>query len=297
MRGLSSAECTVTGAKRPTLNSALSTMNYFSPEANWAYYSASQVKQFMACEAAAMAELNGEYLREKTQALLVGGYIDAHFSRELDLFRAQNPEIYTRTGSLRSEYQQAEKIIARIERDPLAMRMLEGDRQMIVTGAIGSLPFKAKLDCFLNGDTAQAIARDYPDMDSLLFAGGAIVDMKIMRDFKPLYRDGEGRQNFIEYWKYDLQLSIYQELMRQRTGEKVPCYILAATKENTPEIGLFEIPQELMDANMEILLEALPRMDEVKHGGADIEPERCGECEWCRQSKVLTCATWLENWA
>ncbi len=275
----------------------LTSENYFSPEVNWDYYSVSQIKQFMACEAAAMAELNGEWLREKTQALLVGSYIDAHFSRELDLFRAKNPEIYTRSGSLRAEYQQAEEIIARIERDALAMRMLDGDCQKIVTGEIGGYLFKAKLDCWLEGSTAQSIAHDYPDMDSLLFAGGAIVDMKIMRDFKPLYRDGEGRQNFIEYWKYDLQMAVYQEMMRQQTGEKHPCYILAASKEKTPDIGLFEVPQALMDANMEILLEALPRIDEVKNGGADVEPERCGECEWCRQSKVLTCATWLEDWA
>lgn len=273
----------------------LTNESYFSPEANWDYFSVSQIKQFMACEAAAMAELNGEYMREKSQALLVGGYIDAHFSRELDLFRAQNPEIYTRTGSLRSEYRQAEEIIARIERDPLAMRMLDGDRQRIVTGEIGGLPFKAKLDCWLNGDTAQAIARDYPDMDSLLFADGAIVDVKIMRDFHPLYRDGEGRQSFIEYWKYDLQLAVYQELMRQKTGEKAPCYILAASKEKVPNLGLFEIPQELMDTNMELLPEVLPRINEVKNGGA--EAERCGECDWCKHSKVLTCATWPEDWA
>ena len=83
---------------------ALTNENYYSQEANKAYFSASQLKQFMACEACAMAQLKGEYIQEKSQSLLVGGYIDAHFSRELDLFRAQNPEIYTRTGSLRSEY-------------------------------------------------------------------------------------------------------------------------------------------------------------------------------------------------
>lgn len=275
----------------------LTSENYFTPEANWNYYSVSQVKRFLGCEAAAMAELNGEWQREKTQALLVGSYIDAHFSRELDLFRAQNPEIYTRSGELRAEYRQAERIIARLERDELAMRMLDGERQKVVTGAIGGYPFKAKLDCWLEGAAAQAIAQDYPDMSSLLFSSGAIVDLKIMQDFNPLYKDGEGRQNFIEYWKYDLQMAVYQELMRQRTGEKHPCFILAASKEKTPDIGLFEVPQALMDANLEILLGALPRIDEVKNGCAEGGPERCGRCEWCRQSKVLTGAVPLEDWA
>ena len=273
----------------------LSNENYYSPEANRAYFSVSQIKRFLDCEAAAMAELKGLWVPEKTQALLVGGYIDAHFSRELDLFRAQNPEIYTKNGSLRAEYQQAETIIARLERDVLAMRMMDGERQHIVTGEIGGLPFKAKLDVLLSAEVVAGIGREYPGMSELMFAEGAIVDLKIMRDFKPIYKDGEGRQSWIEAWRYDLQMAVYQELMRQETGEKLPCYIIAATKEKVPDIGLFEVPQGILDANMEWLEEKLPHIGAVKQGNA--EAERCEYCEWCRQSKVLTGATWPEEWA
>lgn len=273
----------------------LSNENYYSPEANRAYFSVSQIKRFLDCEAAAMAELKGLWVPEKTQALLVGGYIDAHFSRELDLFRAQNPEIYTKNGSLRAEYQQAETIIARLERDVLAMRMMDGERQHIVTGEIGGLPFKAKLDVLLSAEAVAGIGRDYLGMSELMFAEGAIVDLKIMRDFKPIYKDGEGRQAWIEAWRYDLQMAVYQELMRQETGEKLPCYILAATKEKVPDIGLFEVPQGILDANMEWMEEKLPHISAVKEGNA--EAERCECCEWCRQSKVLTGATWPEEWA
>lgn len=279
----------------------LTNENYFSPEANRAYYSVSQIKRFMECEACAMAELNGEYAREKSQSLLVGGYIDAHFSHELDLFRAQNPEIYTRTGTLRSEYQQAEEIIARIERDPLAMRMMDGDRQRIFTGSFYNCarkeeyPFKVKLDVLLDADTAKAIAKDYPDIDDMLFSGGAIVDMKIMRDFAPLYKDGEGRLNFIEYWRYDLQMAVYQAIVFLKTGARLPCYILAATKEKVPDIGLFQVPQEIMDAALEVAMEAMPRIADVKSGKE--APERCESCDYCKQTKVLTGATWLEAWA
>ena len=273
----------------------LSNENYYSPEANRAYFSVSQIKRFLDCEAAAMAELKGLWVPEKTQALLVGGYIDAHFSRELDLFQAQNPEIYTKNGSLRAEYQQAETIIARLERDVLAMRMMDGERQHIVTGEIGGLPFKAKLDVLLSAEVVAGIGREYPGMSELMFAEGAIVDLKIMRDFKPIYKDGEGRQSWIEAWRYDLQMAVYQELMRQETGEKLPCYIIAATKEKVPDIGLFEVPQGILDANMEWLEEKLPHIGAVKQGNA--EAERCEYCEWCRQSKVLTGATWPEEWA
>jgi len=203
--------------------------NYFSHDAGIAYFSVSQVKRFMDCEARAAAELREEWKPEPTVSLMVGSYVDAHFSGELSLFRARHPAIYTRTGSLRSEYQQAESIIGRIERDGLAMRMLDGDKQRIVTGEIGGHPFKAKLDCWLSEEQCRAVARDYPQMPDLLFAPGAIVDMKIMKDFSPLYRDGEGRLNFIEYWKYDFQLAVYQRLVAVDESNLLPCFILAAT--------------------------------------------------------------------
>ena len=38
--------------------------NYYSPEANWEYMSVSQYKQFLKCEAAAMAQLKGEWSSE-----------------------------------------------------------------------------------------------------------------------------------------------------------------------------------------------------------------------------------------
>lgn len=273
----------------------LTAENYFSPASNTAYFSVSQVKRFLECEACAVAELRGAWEREPTVSLMVGSYVDAHFSRELDLFKAKHPDIYTRTGNLRSEYQQAEDIIARIERDELATRMMAGDKQRIVTGEIDGHPFKAKLDCWLDEKQCQDIGRDFPEMSDLIFAPGAIVDMKIMRDFAPLYRDGEGRLNFIEYWRYDLQMAVYQRLMSYDGDNPPPCYILAATKEKTSDIGLFQIPQNLMDAALEVALEQLRHIAAVKRG--EVEPERCEACDYCKETKVLTGATWLEEWA
>ena len=60
----------------------LTAENYYSPEMNWRYMSASQFKAFKRCEAAAMAELRGELERKETTALLVGSYVDSYFSGE-----------------------------------------------------------------------------------------------------------------------------------------------------------------------------------------------------------------------
>ena len=51
--------------------------NYYSSEANRRYMSVSQYKQFCKCEAAAMAQIMGEWEFPKTTALLVGSYVDA----------------------------------------------------------------------------------------------------------------------------------------------------------------------------------------------------------------------------
>lgn len=263
----------------------LTAENYYSPGAAKAYYSASQIKQFTECPAAVMAEMNGEYSRKKTPALLIGGYIDAYFSGELEEFKKSNPEIFTKFGLLRSDYVKAEDIIARIERDELAMALIGGEAQKIVTGTIGGLPFKAKLDSWHDEAAAQRIGREYPGMADLIFAPGAIVDLKVMKDFEPMYREEEGRISFVEYWRYDLQMAIYQELMRQETGQQAPCYILAASKQDPPDLTLVQIPQELLDFNLKWLTDRLPEFEAMKSRLE--EPDACGKCAYCRQSKRL----------
>lgn len=105
----------------------LTAENYFSKEADQEYLSVSQYKNFMgtigrpACEAEAMAKLNGEWETKKKPALMVGSYVDAHFEGSLNLFKAQNPEIFTKQGALKADYKKAEEIINRIERDKVFM--------------------------------------------------------------------------------------------------------------------------------------------------------------------------------
>ena len=111
----------------------LTAENYFSQDAQMQYFGVSQFKSFEKCENCALAELTGNYERAKTTALLVGSYGDAHFEGTLDIFRAQHPELLKRDGTLKSDYVRAEEIINRIESDPLMMKYLEGDKQVIMS--------------------------------------------------------------------------------------------------------------------------------------------------------------------
>ena len=70
--------------------------NYYSTESDAAYLSYSQLKAFLACEAAAMYADH----EPPTTAMLVGSYVDAWFEGTLDKFQAENPQIFKKDGSL-----------------------------------------------------------------------------------------------------------------------------------------------------------------------------------------------------
>ena len=239
--------------------------NYFSPEMSKKFWSNSQFKSFKNCSASAMAELKAEFSREKTKSLLVGSYIDSHFERSLDLFKAQNPDIFTRTGTLRSEFKQAESIIERIEQDERMMKYLDGTKQVIKSGEIEGIPFKIKMDAYHQGK--------------------CIVDLKIMKDLKPQWKDGV-KLNFIEYWGYDFQAAIYQHI----EGNRLPFYFVIATKETTPDIVIIEMSQERMDYCLDIVKNEIDTLNQIKRG--NLEPERCEKCSYCRQTKQAQIITY-----
>lgn len=240
----------------------LTAETYFDKENQMKYFGVSQFKAFEKCEAAAMAEINGEYEREKTISLLVGSYVDAHFEGTLDLFRAKNPEIFTQKGELKSNFKQAEEIINRIERDELFMEYMSGEKQAIKTGELFGYPWKIKIDSY------------HP--------GKMLVDLKIMKDFEPMWADGQGKISFVEAWGYDIQAAVYQAI----EGNNLPFFIAGATKEKITDIGLFSIPQEKIDIALKIVEAKIDRYADIKAGL--IQPVRCEHCDYCKQTKILT---------
>lgn len=245
---------------------------YFSPEAEAKYLGHSQFVAFQRCEAAALASIRGEWAEESSTALLVGSYVDAYFSDTLALFKAKHPELYKRDGSLKSDYVQAEAIIQRIERDKKMMQYLNGSpfapaqHQVIMTGKIEGVQVKIKMDSY------------HP--------GRCIVDQKIMRDFSPIWVEGTGKLPFVEAWGYDIQAYFYQTVVEQNAGDRLPFVIAAATKQKIPRIALIGIPQDAIDAAGEIVRTNICRYAAIKAG--EIEPERCGLCDYCAETAVLS---------
>ena len=262
----------------------LTDANYYSQEANWQYMSASQFKSFRKCEAAAMAELQGEWGKKDTMALRVGSYVDAYFSGELEQFKADHPEMYKRDGTLKAEFAHAQKVAERIERDELARLLLSGKHQIIKTGKIAGVWFKTKSDSLLTARQVEAICKKFPQVIELVpFGGGMIVDLKYMKDFADVW-DEELRErvNFVEFWGYDIQGAIYQKIDKRM----LPFVILGATKEAEPDIEAMYIPDDDLAFSLSEVEALAPRYDAIKRG--EIDPVGCGKCAYCRSKKQLS---------
>lgn len=251
----------------------LTSENYYSKEANMEYMSVSQFKDFagtygkIPCEFEAMEKLNGRWEMEKTTPLLVGSYVDSYFEGTLDQFKKENPEVFKKDGELKSDYKHAEKIIERIERDDYFMKCMSGKKQVIMTGELFGTKWKIKMDSYLENI--------------------AIVDLKIMRILTKFnWTDDLGNINFIKYWGYDIQGAIYQEIVRQNTGKKLPFFIAAASKQKHPDIRVIGLTQMELDEAMYTVESHIKRVLDVKAGR--VPPDRCELCDCCRDTRVIT---------
>lgn len=239
--------------------------NYYSQKANQAYFSVSQVKDFLKCEAYAMAKLEGEWVEPPSTAMLIGSYVDSYFEGTLEDFKTRTPEIFKKDGSLKSDYVKAENIIQRVEKDELFMNCMSGEKQVIMTGELFGAKWKIKMDSYIPHE--------------------AIVDLKVVQKLRDVSYKNGWKQSFIEKWSYDLQLGIYQEIVRQNTGETLPCIIAAVDKQDYPDLDCILIPDDQLKFQRDELRWKMQRIIDVKNYNE--KPKRCGVCDYCRATKKL----------
>lgn len=249
----------------------LTNENYHSKEARHHYLGASMFKEFLKCEVMGLAKVNGEFEDTTSTALTFGSYVDAYFSGELDDFIIAHPELFTKQGTLKAEYKAIDSVIKAIEEDPLLMKYLDGQKQVIMTGEIEGVPVKIKMDAY------------HP--------GKVIVDQKIMKDMADVWVERNGRNvkvDFIEAYGYDLQGALYQEIESQNSEDhaKLPFVLAVTTKEDIPDKELIKIDQEYLDNAMDLIKAKLPRYWGIING--TVEPVGCGHCPACRKIKKLT---------
>lgn len=248
--------------------------NYYSKEADWAYMSVSQYKNFIQCEAQALAKLKGEYEEPANDALVLGSYVHAAIegTEAIELFKQQHPEIFCSTGKnkgeLKAEYKQADKMINAVLSDDICSRMLQGEKEVIVTAELFSVPWKAKLDVYA------------PDE-------GRFTDLKTVKAIREKYWLGNRYGSFVEAFGYTIQMSVYAELERihSRRFDRLEPLIVAVSKEDEPDKALICFDEQMIEQELAKVHENLPRIIEVKKG--EREPERCGKCRYCRKTNKV----------
>lgn len=246
--------------------------NYFSKEASKLFMGVSQFKSFVpefgGCEAKAMAELNGTYESETSDAFLVGSYVHSHFEGSLNKFKSEHPKIFTQKGELKAQFKLANEMINTLETDEYVMAAFnKSNKEMIMTGELFGAPWKIKVDCL--------------DKKNRIF-----IDLKTTRDFEKSWSD-EYREkvNFVLQYNYLIQFAVYQEIIRQNTGEVYNPFLIAVTKQSPPDKAILsfsgvDFAKELKDIGAK-----MERVLKVKNG--EVDPVRCGKCDYCRSTKKL----------
>lgn len=260
--------------------------NYYTRKADQEYMSCSQYQDFLKCEAAAMAKLQGRYMPSPSEALIVGNYFhskmeseEAHqeFCREHfeDIFKTK---IDKKSGEIvitgkKAPYETADKMLATCFSDPLIKLLIDmpGENEVIMTGFLFGCDWKVRLDKY--------------SRDKRL-----IIDWKTCADInKTEYNPTLGeRESFVEALGYLMRAAVYSEIEKQNTGsaEDPNFVIVAVSKQDPPDKdALLLNHRQRYDYELEQVKKKMARILSVKMGRE--KPRRCGACEYCRSTKVL----------
>ncbi|MCG7406745.1 PD-(D/E)XK nuclease-like domain-containing protein [Paenibacillus sp. ACRRX] len=252
--------------------------NYYSLEANRHYMSVSQFKSFLpsygGCEAQAMAKISGEYVEPPKNAFDEGHYVHAWNEGTLEEFKVNNPQIYASTGKtagqLKANFQHCNNMIAVLQNDPLVMKALAGQKEIIMSAELFGIPWKAMLDSY------------QPEV-------GIFTDLKALKeiDGKWWNKDAQAYENFLDHYGYTIQMAVYAEIERLFTGgnEWLLPQMVVVTKQDPPDHEIIYFDYEIIEQSLNIVQNNIERVKAVKSGLA--APVRCEKCEFCRQTKLI----------
>lgn len=263
----------------------LNEQTYHTPEANLKWLDCSTYKNVVGtpgrkgCECRALAIAKGEYIEPKSEALLVGGYVDAYFDKSLSQYCVDNMDsIYTKASIKKFEksgnaedlerlkaFEQADVMIKRAIREPLFMQYVEGETQKILTADIEGVPIRVKLDSY---------------------DGKRITDIKTAASITETYyaKDLGQRLNFAENFGYIEQAFFYQTAVEQNYGKHLPFYLAVVTKEKHnnvpyPRVAVIQIPDKVIADKGSEIKQRIKGVWSLLQG--EYEPIPCGTCEWC----------------
>jgi len=236
--------------------------------------SRSQYLGFIKCEAQQMAKLAGEWRQETSDAFLVGSYVHAWNEGSRREFIAEHPEMFTKAGDLKANFKTADLMIATLEADPLAMYMLQGEKERIFTAEFTGVLWKVMTDVHNKERRRMAELKTTKSIIETTWS-----------------QEHGGRVSFVEQYNYLLQAALYTEIERRANGRQegdwLEYYMVAVSKDNVPDKEVIDLrdPDRYL-VELAQVEENMPRILQVKSGL--VEPVRCGRCDYCRSTKILT---------
>lgn len=246
--------------------------NYFSKEADMEYMSVSQWKLFYECEAKALATIQGQETATFKEAFLEGQLFEELVAGDAKLFMAKHPELISSRGAtagqLKAEFKKVLVAAEKFNSQKFFTDIIaKCDKQVILTGEIKGVKVKCALDLF------------DPKTNS-------IYDIKCMKDFKEQWNSEERAYMPWYYtYKYVMQLAVYRELVRQNFGEPYQIGLMAASKEEQPDLSAPSFTSELLDLELKNFELYIKRYDDIKKGL--LKPDSCGCCDYCKKNKVI----------
>lgn len=265
--------------------------NYYTPEADREYMSCSQYQSWCECEAKTMAKLQGRWVDEEKEAFLVGNYFHTHFEgpEAHEQFCQEHFDKIYKTKTIKGKggapdttvvtgkyapYEQADKMIAVAEADPLIKSLIDlpGENEKIMTGEIWGVPWRIRLDKYV------------PD-------GRMIIDYKTVANISELKWSEalHEKVTFIDAYGYMMRAAVYTEIEKQNanSSEDAPFIIVAISKQDYPDKeALYLNHRQRYDYELEQIKKRLGMIQMIKAG--QIKPKRCGCCDYCRETKQLS---------
>lgn len=262
----------------------LTAKNYYNHKTDWQYMSVSLFKEFEQCEARTLAILKGKWQPIIIETpLLVGNYVHSKFESadsHRHFIRENREKIMTKPtkkypeGHLRSEFKVADNMIECLKNDQMFTNYYTpGQKEVIVVGKIDGYWWKGKID-------------------SLVLDKNYFCDLKTVDDIHKGHWDSVLHKYipFIQAREYDLQMAVYEELVKQSFNKICQPYIFAVSKQTPPDKIAIDFTgtddEYSMKTDLEKIKELQPHFWSVLNG--EEAPNNCGKCDYCRKIKQLS---------
>lgn len=255
--------------------------NYYAKDTSWHYMSVSLFKDFMQCEAAALAKLKDEWQPERSPVpLLVGNYVHSYFESEEShqkFVDANSKEMISSRGKtkgqLKADFKVADAMINALKDETVFKALYEpGQKEVIVTGDIYGYKWKGKIDSL--------------NLDQLYFCDLKTVDDIHKKHWSSAYNKYD---NFIADRGYFMQMAVYIELIKQTFGVSCQPFIFAVSKQTPPDKEAIDFNGDqdaiYMEDAMRMIEENQEHIQRVMSG--EEAPTHCNHCEYCRLTKKI----------